>query len=282
MATSLDGETREFLPRGRKIEINGGANVVASAPGEKGTHFYFPVLLSELVAGILEDSDINFTYDPQALESVLKYAEEFEKTYLTTQLGYVHTFSYRDDYPTEGKIFTPAPKKLKISPDVHIENGIYVMASGSGIGVEPVKDQAKRLALQGYQIVAPSWMNLEFATVASPEAIFHPGVKAVIGRAGWGILWDAQKAGKPFADIGLGEYDNPEIRFNRRSIVAAGLGLPFSLRQGFIEELIELSSGIERLNQKIERDLNFPHSEDGARFTAETILGAEIDALNSR
>lgn len=278
-ATSLDDEEREFFPNGRRLEINAGANVVASAPNEKKTHFYFPVVLSELVQGITEDKDINFTYDSQALETVLGYAQDFGKTYLTTQLGYIHTFSFKPDYDASGKILTPAPKKYKKPPGIPIENGICIMASGSGIGVDVVVRQAKRLAEQGYQIVAPTWMNLDFATKASPETVFHPGIKAVIGRAGWGILWDCQRAGKPFADISVGDYDNPEIRFNRRSIMAAGLGDAFSLRRGFVEGLIELSPRIEELNRKIEHDLNIPAGFDGERYAAEKILEAEIKRL---
>lgn len=279
LATSLDGETREFFPSGRRLEINAGANVVASAPNERKTHFYFPVVLSELVQGITEDKDVNFTYDSQALETVLRYAQDFEKTYLTTQLGYIHTFSFKPDYNASGKILTPAPKKYKKPPDLPIENGIYTIASGSGIGVDVVKNQAKRLAEQGYQIVAPAWMNLDFAIKSSPEIIFHRGIKAVIGRAGWGSLWDCQRAGKPFADIGVGDYDNPEIRFNRRSIIAAGLGDAFSLRKGFIAGLIELSPRIEELNRNIERNLNVPAGFDGERFAAEKILEAEVKRL---
>ncbi len=278
-ATSLDSETREFFPSGRRLEINAGANVVASAPNERKTHFYFPVVLSELVQGIMEDQGINFTYDSQVLETVLGYAQGFEKTYVTTQLGYIHTFSFKPDYDASGKILTPAPKKYKKPPDLSIENGIYIMASGSGIGVDVVTRQAKRLAAQGYQIVAPPWINLDFATRASPEVIFHPGIKAVIGRAGWGILWDCQRAGKPFADIGAGDYDNPEIRFNRRSIIAAGLGAAFSLHKGFIEGLTEFSPRIEELNRNIERDLNVPTGFDGTRYAAEKILEAEIKRL---
>ena len=277
LATSLAGRTQEFSPSGRRLEINAGANVAASAPDEKRTHFYFPVVLSELVQGILEDNDINFTYDLKTLETVLKYAQDLEKTYLSTQLGYIHTFSFRESYDANGKILTPAPKKYKTPPSIEIKNGIYIMASGSGIGVDVVTNQAKKLSQEGYQIVCPPWMNLDFATIASPEAIFHPGVKAVIGRAGWGILWDAQKAGKPFADIGSGEYDNPEIRFNRKSIIRAGMGKAFSLRRDFIEELAELSPNIENLNRQIEKDLNLPANYDGTRFAAENILQVEVN-----
>lgn len=278
-ATSLSGETREFFPGGRRLEINAGANVVASQPHEQKTHFYFPVMLSELVDGIEKDDGINFIYDPNTLETVLKYAADFEKTYLTTQLGFIHTFSFDPAYDKRGKILTPAPKKIKIPPEIEIKNGIYIMASGSGIGVNEVIEQARRLSAQGYQIVTPPWINLDFATSALPDAIFHPGIKAVIGRAGWGILWDSQKAGKPFADIGSGDYDNPEIRFNRRSIRAHGVGDAFSMRRGFIEQLIELTPNVEGINRRIEIELDLPKGYDGTRYAAERILEAEIQRV---
>lgn len=283
IATSLSGETREFFPAGRRLELNAGANVVASQPGERKTHFYFPVILSELVAATMEDPTINFTYDQDTMERVRRIAQEFEKTYSTTQLGYVHTLSFEEDYSTGGKIFTPAPKKAKEPPNIDLENGIYIMASGSGIGVETVVNQAKRLSQEGYEIVSPPWIHrrLQIGIAATPDVIFHPGIKAVIGRAGWGILWDAQKAEKPFADIGAGEYDNPEIRFNRRTIQKLGLGDAFSLRRGFIEGLVELSPNIASLNRQIARDLSISEDYDGERYAAEKIIEAEINRLGN-
>lgn len=52
-ATSLDGEVKEFKPEGKRLEINAGANVTASTPGEKKLTlfflFYFLKCLKELL-----------------------------------------------------------------------------------------------------------------------------------------------------------------------------------------------------------------------------------------
>jgi hypothetical protein len=45
--TSLAGNDKEFTPEGKRLEINAGVNITASLPGEKKTHFIFPVLLSK-------------------------------------------------------------------------------------------------------------------------------------------------------------------------------------------------------------------------------------------
>jgi len=284
-AVSLAGDVREFQPQGRRLEINAGANVTASEPGRRRTHFLFPVLLSEMMEATLNDRELMRYFDKATIAQVKTIAEEFEQRYRTTQLPYVHTLSYQGEaYPREGKLFTPPFKKAKDAPDIELPEGIgiYVMGSGSEIGKEVIEDQALQLHGQGYTIIAPKWFNLDFGTAALPDVIYHPNIRVVMGRHGWGVGWISQVAEKPFIAMPHLWFDNPEMHFNAKTMRKTGLGVVFKHRADIVERALRLAPRIRELNEQMYQELGIPRGKDGIRVAAENIIAAEVNDVAQR
>lgn len=279
-AVSLSGKRREFLPQDRGIEINSGANVTASDKNERKTHFVFPVLLSELMESTAKDPLLKGHFNSKVLEQAKRIGEDIERGYLSTQVPYVSTLSSEPNYSTKNKILTPALKAPRVSPSVLIKEGkgIYVMASGNEIGKEVQEDQARLLSAQ-FDILSPAWLKLDFGQQVIPDVIFNPNVRVVIGRAGWGIMWMAQVAEKPFAAFPHLWFDNPEIHFNIKTIQDYGLGVEFN--EEHVVQVIRTSQTaserIRTLNQTINRELKIPQGVDGVTFAAQNILKAEME-----
>lgn len=287
-ATSLSGQTREFLPQDRRLEINSGANITTSEDSsDKKTHFVFPVLLSELMEATSRSPVLKGYFDSATLKRIERYAKDMEEqAYLTTQVPYISTLSAEEHYDTNRKILTPPLKSKRSSPPLFIKNGrgIYVMASGNEIGSEVLEDQARQLSLQGYDILSPAWLQLDFAQKQIPDVIFNPDVKVVMGRAGWGIMWMTQVAEKPFIALPHLWFDNPEIHFNIRAIQEYGLGIEFNGEENMVQA-VQLgrtsSERIRELNLEIYRKLNIPQGVDGITVAAQNILQAEINKLSA-
>lgn len=284
-AVSLDGKTREFSPQGRRLEINAGANVTASEPGKIETNFIFPVLLSEMIAEVIEDPVIGRYYDKKTLETVLGYALEFESTYRTTLIPVPDTLSFKypdinaqvENYLKRGIAPTPAIKKPREPVTNDVKSGMYLMASGSGLGVEALEEQARQFEKQGLEILYPPWFNFDFGRGVLPDVIFHPGIKIVMGRPGFGILWITQVAEKPFIVVPGNWSESPEMYYNEKSVISSGIGDVISDRADLIEDLIKLGPGIGELNKKIRSLLSVPEGMDGLRYAAEKIVEREIE-----
>lgn len=284
MATSLAGTQKEFTPEGKRLEINAGANITASLPGEKKTHFIFPVLLSEMMEYTLTDPEISRHFNHSTLERVIRLAKDFEGTYMTTQIPYIHTLYGEEGYDTEGKILTPPLKKRQAPPTVELSNGkaVYIMVSGSEIGREVVEDQAKQVEQSGHEIMFPPWLKLDFGKPVHPNAVFDKRVGAVMGRIGWGIGWLSQVAEKPFIAMPHLFFDNPEMHFNLKALQKSGLGMVWEDRRDLVDEALKLQPQIQELNQRINKELQVPDGMDGIRFAAERIVESEIHAATDR
>lgn len=278
VANSLAGNPKEFSPEGKRLEINAGANITVSLPGEKKTHFIFPVLLSEMMERTLTDPEISRHFNHATLERVIRLAKDFEATYRTTQIPYVHTLYGQENYDATGKILTPPLKKRQTPPEIELKNGnaVYIMVSGSEIGREVVEDQAKQVEQHGHEIVFPPWLKLNFGKPVHPNAVFDKRVGAVMGRIGWGIGWLSQVAEKPFIAMPHLFFDNPEMHFNLQTLQRSGLGMIWEDRQDLVDEALKLQPAIRDLNQRINTELKVPDGMDGIRFAAENIVEAEI------
>jgi hypothetical protein len=132
----------------------------------------------------LTDPEISRHFNHSTLERVIRLAKDFEGTYRTTQIPYVHTLYGQESYDTAGKILTPPLKKRQASPEIELKNGnaVYIMVSGSEIGREVVEDQAKQVEQNGHEILFPPWLKLDFGEPVHPKAVFDERVGAVMGR----------------------------------------------------------------------------------------------------
>ncbi len=277
-AQSLLGNVAEFEPGGKKLDLNAGANVVGSS--ERDSHFVFPVKLSDLLTGVDDDPEIHGFFDSNTVQQVQIHAEEMEQKYRSVLIPYVHTFSFKPGFNTEGVTFTPPLKKprsweaLPPSP----KGGVYIMISGSEVGREATEYVARKLNNDGHEVYHPSWMNLDFGKPAMPDALFHSEIRAVMGRMGWGIGWMSQVARKPFIATPHLWFDNPEIHFNIKSIEATGIGMVFEARPDLIEKATSLTPNIEAIERKMRGELGIDKDMNGITFSANEILRAEYQA----
>lgn len=267
-AISLVGEARTFYPQNERLEITAGSNV----SGEK-SHFIFPITLSRLIQAIIDDPQTLKHYDPNKLEIVQRHAEELEKKYTSVIIPQPGTLELKDpEIPT-------LPFKSKQTPpdiDVKAKKGIYVMGSGSGIGQEFVVYQAEQLEKLGYDVYRPPWLR-GFGKEALPDVLFHPGIVAVLARAGMGIVWLSLIAGKPVIAIPPNWDDCPEIKMNVQNLEKKRLGIELRVSDDIVENAQELAPNIPVYLNKVRKDYNIPEHEDGASHAARIILKKEMD-----
>lgn len=120
-------------------------------------------------------------------------------------------------------------------------SGIYLMPSGVGsagdaaivqAAAELLAQAAEPLAIYMPPVGTPPEASVAAFAAAFPDAtqlpaqhIAHPNIRCVIGRAGWGTLWECLNAGQVFVAIPALPGDDPEIAHNLRTLAATGLAL---------------------------------------------------------
>ncbi len=115
--------------------------------------------------------------------------------------------------------------------------GIYLMPSGVGSAGDAAIVQAAVELLAGAAeplavYMPPADRPPEAFVAAFPnimplpaQHIAHPNIRCVIGRAGWGTLWECLNAGQVFVAIPARPGDDPEMAHNLRTLHATGLAL---------------------------------------------------------
>ena len=254
------GEITDFNGRDVVMDINAGSRFIT----HQDSYFVFPALLSELLEETAK-SGLPFNHDH--LEVVQKAARERESTYRAKFLPHIHTFSYQDeDYPKEGKSFTPPLKHPTTHPPGIEEEGVYVMASGTGSEVDNVTTNAKDLGLTVYR---SPFINLDYGKAALPDVIYHPNIVAVFGRMGWGTGWITQQAEKPFIVVPYTAPDDPEIYFNIKTLREKKLGVVYEGQKDIVKQALTLVGDIKAINQQIESTYG---TRDGIDYVARRIV----------
>lgn len=174
------GKTADLNGRDVVLDINTNSRFIV----HKDSYFVFPVLLSELLE---ETGKSGLPFDHQLLSAAQRAAQDRESQYLAKFIPQIHTFSYKDDYPQEGKEFTPPMKHPVENPPQTETQGIYVMASGTGSEVENVARSAQALGLDVYR---SPFIQMDYGRAAIPDVIYHPNIVGVFGRMGWGNRLD--------------------------------------------------------------------------------------------
>lgn len=255
-----NGQISDFNGRDVVIDINAGSRFIT----HQDSYFVFPVLLSELLEETAK-SDLPFNRDH--LSAVQKAAQDRESTYRAKYLPHIHTFSYQNEkYPKVGKEFTPPLKHPVTSPPIVDEEGVYVMASGTGSEVDNVATSARDLGLTVYR---SPFINLDYGKAALPDIIYHPNIVAVFGRMGWGTGWITQQAEKPFIVVPYTAPDDPEIYFNIKTLRDKKLGMVYEGQRDIIKQALALVGDIREINQEIERTYG---TRNGIDYVARKII----------
>jgi len=219
---------------------------------------FFPCLLSDLLRYIVSEGRLGRDFNrPAAI--ALRHAEALEAGYRHIFLPAVHTFSWDTGWRAAPNIsFTPFPRpgfalyeaESTLSGAAHVPPaaasalrsrrvvpGIYLMPSGvGGAGDAAIVQAAAELLAHAAEPLAvympPADRTPEAFVAAFPavmqlpaQGIAHPNIRCVIGRAGWGTLWECLNAGQVFVAIPALPGDDPEIAHNLRTLAATGLAL---------------------------------------------------------
>jgi hypothetical protein len=199
---------------------------------------FFPCLLSDLLRQAPgSDEGIEKMTRDLACGHIVALEEGYRRIFLPT----IHTFSWDTAWRPQANVeFTPFPRPaLLVSQDVAplpAGPGIYLMASGVGsagdasilsLAARLLKDAREPLAVYAPPGGFPAAMLASFSRVVELNAahISHHDIRLVVGRAGWGTLWECMNAGKVFAAIPPLPGDDPEIALNLRTLAATGLAV---------------------------------------------------------
>lgn len=254
------GEVKEFSGRDITLDINAGSRF----PISPDSYYVFPMLLSELLE---EVGKTDLSFDHQQLTLVQRQAQDRENAYRAKFIPHIHTFSFKEeDYPKEGKTFTPPLKHPVVLPPEVDSQAIYVMTSGTGSEVPIVYKNARELGLEVYR---PPFIDLDYGRAALPDVIYHPNIVAVFGRMGWGTGWICQQAEKPFIVVPYNFPDDPEIYFNIKTLRDKRLGVVYERQEDIVKQALALVGDIRQLNESIFHKYG---TRDGIDFVARKIV----------
>jgi hypothetical protein len=242
-------DLRELLPDGR--ETPAGAEFAADAIDFELAHgsrirflptarayAFFPCLLSDLLRTVQGEGAAG---ENPALTVALRHAVALEEGYRRIFLPALHTFTWDADWQAAANVeFTPFPRPAPAAyhgaGPLPAGPGIYLMVSGCGrAGDESIVSLAARLLAAAEEKLVvyvppggfPAALLARLPRVHELNAahIPHPDIRLVVGRAGWGTLWECMNAGKLFVAIPPLPGDDPEISLNLRTLAATGLAI---------------------------------------------------------
>lgn len=295
------------LREGNEVLVS-TANVVTldiaprwSVRDANSSHFIFPVLISELIdAAISANLDFDLS-DMRAFQNVMRSLEQRYSNVFVPKIGTLSAcalsglppnaslstrYSKLVDQPTsvggQSIIYTPGLGRgdvTSLEASTGLDSAIYSMFSGTGSAIAETRALVADLIAQGQPMFVPEWINnIEGSIPRSPSVIFHPDVRAVIGRSGWGTLWKTIRAQKPFLAVPYRNGDDPEIFFNDITLERMGVGAVLARRGYSLTDIADVISSIgvnlKEINALTKGEFG---TTDGvayvANMIAKTILG---------
>ena len=272
---------RAFRNEDIAMELNHGSRVGLL---DRNVFYFYPCFLSDLVGRF----NAGGCLDAEKLHRVRETAIRLESGYTRAFLPRIHTFSASDDWrpPSHANVsFTPL---FRPGPRVYEEaippaNGIYLMPSGTGtsgdcavvrIAAELLAAAPERLAVYcpdpPPKAFANAFSELE---VLDARGIPHEHIRLVIGRAGWGTLWECFNAVKVFVAIPEIARDDPEIAFNLATLEDRRLALCWGANDSgrhAWQQAAEVEKRIRSLLEGFRAEFN--GETDGLRVMVEQIL----------
>ncbi len=239
------------------LEINTGSRV---SVGEHA-YFAFPVMLSRLLSSIIKTPALHSEFNLTIIDKALKAISPMEKNFDRVFIPSYHTLLAFDNiHPSDtNEIPTPPLKELPTKSVQDIpEQSLYCMFSGTDADNIAIFQRAKTYESEGYHIITSpwdprgisipsSWLRAVLCNISTNQ-----NLKAVLGRAGWGTLWDCQVAQKPFLHMPYSYGDDPEIFFNVRTLEE------YPIAEATNNQLLQFKTlnGIDYVVEKIIDNLN--------------------------
>ncbi|MBI4177767.1 MAG: hypothetical protein HY516_05410 [Candidatus Aenigmarchaeota archaeon] len=220
-AKNLGGEEKELRASGARMVLSAG-DLYDQLGLDAPAVYAFPLRHSEILkrsgmAGVAEFS---------------RFLLEQEKRRSVNFIPKIHSISYAAGYqPLGNEMPTPHMKETPGRADIALpDNSIGMVFSGTGRKIEALK---KIAAATKHPIVTGAFSPVEggrYVKMAPPRAEFvhvyaDPGIKAVVGQIGYGMLWNAWNAGKPVIFPMFEEGDDEEFAHNAMTIRKRGLGV---------------------------------------------------------
>lgn len=219
--------TRSFGKTDLTIELSHGSRLRVLDPGR--AFYFFPCLLSDLLMRPAFTSGLRANLTARALALV----RELEEGFAAVFLPHVHTFTGENDWqpPSHARVrFTPFPRPrgephqdTKTKPP-----GVFLMPSGVGqAGDQLIVEAAKAIlneAKEKLKVYYPDPFPVVFkesfpdSEVLTARSIPNENIRLIVGRAGWGTLWECLNASKVFVAIPAIQDDDPEISLNLQTL----------------------------------------------------------------
>jgi hypothetical protein len=129
-----------------------------------------------------------------------------------------------------------------------------------------LRTTAEELAIY-YPAPSPKAFTERFpqGVILSARAIPHQNIQYIVGRAGWGTIWECVNAKKIFIAIPAIPGDDPEIALNLKTLRQYKLAVCWGDAQPIEEQVREVRKAIEAL-------LSGSKKVDGLKFMADRIL----------
>src|SRR3989338_6629628 len=245
---SIQQATRRYLEK-KYDNISLEINIASRISSGQRAVFAFPCLISELMEKTLGERVLAAQFDQEQLEQFYRTMQEVERNFCLAFIPAYHTFSYdsnRTSKPNE--VATPPLKPLsEPNNDPLPRNSVYCMFSGTGSEVAELEKRAQKLQQEGNHIIVQPWANTTQFDKRDTCVISNKNIKKVLGRAGWGTIWQCQQAGAEFEALPYSVGDDPEMYFNVRTLAEVPM-LAATQRQ---RELFTSMDGITFVVQRI-------------------------------
>ncbi|EKD64444.1 MAG: hypothetical protein ACD_50C00388G0001 [uncultured bacterium] len=252
-------ESTELSPKNIIGVIEAGNRVPIKVPHR---YFAFPEVLSRVLHEGMQHPELGFSESD--MKKLAKRMMKVEAAYSQVFVPWVSTFSYQhasglDSQPqsidNRSRIYTPAMKANTAKTTGEVDQGVYIMFSGTGSAVESNKALMHAAKEAGIKTYSPPWETIEGTEKMPPSVMADENILAIMGRSGWGTGWQAMQLEKPWFVAPYQKGDDPEIYFNNKTIEALKLGKVIGSQEISGEELRrlaqEISPGLNSLNDAI-------------------------------
>jgi hypothetical protein len=275
----VKGEKILFSPKKIDFVVEAGNRV---SPTEfPNRYFAFPALFSRIAQETMNDLELGFdAVKIQQARDIVKKGENYSLAFIPRENTFSHQYEKLDDQPSSyGEstiIYTPPLKEDKPEISGEAEPGIYVMFSGTGGAAEANAKLVEAASRAGLKVYVPPWVKIDGAETKLPSILADKNIKAIVGRSGWGTVWQARQYGKALLLTAYQKGDDPEISNNNKTIEKLGYGkviTPEWIENTSSEDLTKEFQKLSLVSDQLKaEDKNRWGTADGLKVAADAIV----------